>query len=325
MNRKQILYFLFLASLTIVVTYSCKREAEYIVPDSPENPFSNTSGGGVNENVDPNSFVGIHSLIFSKRCALPACHDGSFEPDFRTVESAYSTLVYHPVLKNNATNSFTYRVLPGDTGLSWLHERITTNDSVLGRMPLYDVALTAAELKTVETWILSGAPDIFGVSATVPNYNPAFFGVVAYMNDTTGYRVDTIRDNIVAPMKLPADTIIDIWVGIYDTDAQGGFIPGYGLTYNKYKISSNPYNFGPEPEQPLIVEGPATPFIGPNPFGTGLAPFYHHFKINTGNFVKNRAYYYRVYVKDANHPLPIELPENGSQSYLLTYFSFIVQ
>ena len=39
--------------------------------------------------------------------------DGSFRPDFRTPDS-YSTLVYHRIIKNNAEESFEYRVIPGN-------------------------------------------------------------------------------------------------------------------------------------------------------------------------------------------------------------------
>ena len=83
------------------------------------------------------------------------------------------------------TGDFEYRVMPGDTANSWLHERITTNDSILGRMPLYDT-LFPEEIALIENWILDGAKDAFGNSAVVPNLQPNFFGVIAYENDTNG-------------------------------------------------------------------------------------------------------------------------------------------
>src|ERR1035437_6295213 len=67
----------------------------------------------------------VHSKVLSVSCALPACHDGSFEPDFRTIESAFNTLVYHPVIKNNSPQSFKYRVVPHQPANSVLYERIT--------------------------------------------------------------------------------------------------------------------------------------------------------------------------------------------------------
>ncbi len=325
--KKGILHISVLFALAGVVVLSCKKETERVEPDAPTNPYDNVNygGGGSSTPVDSNSFLGIHNYIFSTRCAVPACHDGAFEPDFRTVESSYNTLVLHNVVKNNANNDFTYRVLPGDTGLSWLHERLTTDDAVLGRMPLYDQALNAGEMKIIEDWILNGAKDIFGNSHSIPNYQPTFFGLLAYENDTTGYRYDTTRTSFVDPIEVPYNKTINFWVGVYDTDELGTYIPGGALTYNKYKISDNLYDFSTASEQNLTVENLLTPFMGPIPYTTQTGPYYHHFTINTANYVRNRPYYIRVYVKDANHTQPTELPEDGSQAYILTYFSFVVQ
>ncbi|MBK7268515.1 MAG: hypothetical protein IPI07_03030, partial [Flavobacteriales bacterium] len=33
---------------------------------------------------------------------MSGCHDGTFEPEFRTIASAYNSLVYHPVIANDA-------------------------------------------------------------------------------------------------------------------------------------------------------------------------------------------------------------------------------
>ncbi len=123
------------------VLFSCKDSITNLEGTVPLNPYDTLQ---YPENkvpeiaVDSNSFLGIHKYILSKKCAVPACHDGSFEPDYRTVQSAYNTLVYAGVVKNDSAKSFEYRVVPGDTAHSWLHERITTTDAVLGRMPLYD-------------------------------------------------------------------------------------------------------------------------------------------------------------------------------------------
>ena len=39
-------------------------------------------------NIDANSIVGLHQNIFKPTCANAGCHDGTFEPDFRTIESS---------------------------------------------------------------------------------------------------------------------------------------------------------------------------------------------------------------------------------------------
>jgi hypothetical protein len=110
------------------------------------------------------SIVGLYKFIFSKHCDVRGCHDGTFEPNFTTIQSSYYTLVYHPIIKNNRINSFKYRVVPYDTSKSVLYERITNccfvNDN--DRMPQFsDIEkLSAAEIECVGKWIMDGAKNI---------------------------------------------------------------------------------------------------------------------------------------------------------------------
>ena len=313
-------------ALTIAIS-ACKKETVREEPAAPDNPYDNIDYG---QNpgtipIDSATFLGIHKYIFTTTCAQPACHDGSFEPDYRTVQSAYNTLVYAPVINNNANNDFTYRVTPMDTALSWLHERITTDDMVLGRMPLYDQPLNDREVGYIEDWIMSGAPDIFGNSPILPSYEPGTFGILAFENDTTGMRLDTIRQEDVAPIELPQNTTVQFWVGLYDQDVDGNWLPAFNFSYNKYKLSNNLLDFSGSAEQSLTVENALTPFMGPVPGTSSPAPYYHSFTVNTADFPVGQSQYVRVYVQDADHTSPTEIPESGSQIYLLTYFSFVVQ
>ncbi len=310
----------------ILLANSCKKEVTRIEPDVPKNPYSGVDYGNNPDAIpiDTNSFLGLHKLIFTPKCGVPACHDGAFEPDFRTIEGAYNQLVYHPVVKNNTANSFTYRVVPNNTTDSWLYERITTGNTVLGKMPLYDV-LAPWQINAVKNWINNGAKDIFDNSPSIPNYEPSTGGVLAYLNDTSGIRLDTSRDNVVAPMKLPPSSNVELWFLLYDSDASGDFTPGAFLTYNKIKISTHPYDFTGVPELSLTKLSAIAPAFLPIPFSTtGLGPFYHKITINTASYTPGKTYYIRQYVKDASGVLT-ELPENGSPFYLFTYFSFIVQ
>lgn len=319
----------FLGVITLLIAFSCKKEVVRIEPDSNvDNPYDDIDYGNNPDQIpiDSASYLGLHKFIFEPKCAVPACHDGAFEPDFRTIQGSYNQLVFHNVIKNNQTNSFTYRVVPGDTAMSWLHERVTTNNQTLGRMPLYDNALSSQELKNLETWILNGAKDIFGNTPSIPDFQPTTGGFLAFLNDTSGIRLDTARANIIAPMQLPQNSTVQLWFLLYDTDASGNFIPGAFLTHNKIKISNNLYNFSGSAEQPLVVRAPTSPMMLPVAFNPNInAPYYHSYTLNTANFNVGETYYMRIYVKDANHTNITELPENGSQIYLLTYFSFIVQ
>ena len=106
----------------IAVVMSCSEDLGL---DNPYDGIDYGPGDPKVEDLDPFTITSLHRDIFQARCALPGCHDGRFEPDFRTVQSAYSTLVYHPIIKNNAENQFKYRVVPFDPDLSVLMERLS--------------------------------------------------------------------------------------------------------------------------------------------------------------------------------------------------------
>ena len=74
----------------------------------PINPYDGVNYGDttiVIDTLSSASFVNLHKELFSPSCNVLGCHDGSFEPDFRTVQSSYNTLVYHTILKNNLDES----------------------------------------------------------------------------------------------------------------------------------------------------------------------------------------------------------------------------
>ena len=116
------------------------------------------------------SFYRVYVKILSVKCGVAACHDGSFEPDFRTLQSAYYTTVFQPVTKNNATASYQYRVSPFDAENSVLHQRVTNccyvNDN--DRMPLKGNTLTPYEVQMIDDWISDGAKDICGAIHSPP-------------------------------------------------------------------------------------------------------------------------------------------------------------
>ena len=119
----------------------------------------------------------LQKNIFEKSCALSTCHDGSFEPDFRTLQSSYATTVYHPIVKNNKSQKYKYRILPFKPDESVLYKRITTccfvntND----RMPFtVGDTLSEAEIQLVYEWIKEGARNLTYDISEEPLEQPSF-------------------------------------------------------------------------------------------------------------------------------------------------------
>ena len=306
---------------------ACERT--YIVnpPNLPPNPFDEidyTTGVMGSIPIDSQSFLGLYTYVFRPSCAQPGCHDGNFEPDFRTIGSAYNSLVYHPVIKNTPDQRFTYRVVPGDRSESWLWERVTTDNTVLGRMPLYDT-LTDGELGAIRDWINMGAPDVLGINPLLPNYRPTGYGWQALDALDTAIRYENNRADIISPMELPRDTEIDWYFGLYDTDADGEPIFGPIFGYNRLQISEHPYDFSGATEIALDVLPADAPIWG-NPYYTvaGNLPHWLGTRINTANFQKGKVYFVRVLVDDGEHQTLTSWPEADSPAYLISIMSFVI-
>lgn len=84
-----------------------------------------------------NTIQGLHAGLFKPTCANSGCHDGNFEPDFRTVESSYYSLVQQPVIKKDIAGSYLTRVIPENATGSMLPYRMKTDlNGNSGIMPL---------------------------------------------------------------------------------------------------------------------------------------------------------------------------------------------
>lgn len=147
--------------------FGCKAE-EYQNPYDDIEPVEQMMTEE-NINLEPTSMAGLHANIFGKTCANSGCHDGNFEPDFRTIESTYNTLINAPIIKNDPQNSFQFRVVKGDVNASQLVARLTYDiDGNSGIMPLVvepnsDWGMNKDQyIQNVKDWIAGGAKDVFG-------------------------------------------------------------------------------------------------------------------------------------------------------------------
>lgn len=299
------------------ILYSC-------TPD--EGPSGENLYDGINKDKDADSVVmlnpqtieGLHQQIFSVKCATSGCHDGSFEPDFRTIQSSYTTLVRANVVKQ--VDPFSYRVEPGNKEKSWLWERITTDDAVLGKMPLYSDALSQEELDNIAAWIDNGAKDVNGNTLPLPDYYPVLYGFYVVNGTDTTIRYDDLREpnDFTGAMKVPKNTEIDIWIGVLDEETDINALKMNELWISKDKddfsnktVASASFVF-----PPLIVSN----YFGPN------SGFYFFYKttINTGDWNPGEQIYLRYMVKDGGHTDPISLPSANAEWYWKNRYSILI-
>jgi hypothetical protein len=300
-----------------MVAAGCQKTEE--VPPNPFDAYKNPNTKNDVAPPDSASLVGLHTYIFSRSCAQPACHDGSFEPDFRTVQSTYSTLVYQPVVKNNAERSFRYRVVPGEVEKSWLYERVVTDDAVLGRMPLYDQPLNESQLRALRKWIADGAPDLFGNPTRSPNRLPELKGYAGFLfwEGLYEWRCDTARNGDPQnPFFIKKGLPTELWFDIGDdsTAVRDIKINELWLSYERYDFSG---------AQKFAAEYVATPRVVSNFYGPGRDGVFH-WRVKWNNGVPlngDRLIYMRYRFSDGHNP-PTEVPGSAAPNGVMFSYAF---
>lgn len=313
---KGTLLFVFVFGITF---FSCKKEEE-----PPCNPYDSVDYGKSDsteaDTLGKNEITSIHQDIFHPKCATPGCHDGTFEPDFSTVMSTYSSTVYHPVVKNNAEKSFTYRVLPGKSEKSVLYERISNccfvnaND----RMPQDNIgeSLPAEDVARIKAWIDNGAKDIEGETPLEPNSEPVFQFVYAIVDlgfpvvyNTKELSKDSNRVGGVfyGAMLLDTNMNVVLTTKIADdktavADLKSGRLL---LSYDKDDFSSP-------------IQTAVSSFIDAE---GGI--WYNTF--STKGITENKTVFMRYYINDGDHLVDTEFPSVTSPEHFKGHWSFVVQ
>lgn len=291
------------------------------------NPFDDIDyTGGISVEMpepDTSSLIGLHSYIFSQSCAVPGCHDGSFEPDFRTVQSTYSSLIYQPVLKNDEQGSFLYRVIPGDAESSWLYFRVTTDNAVIGRMPLYDNALTPEKIEALKKWINEGAKDIFGNPYALPNTQPRLVALAAFNTvNNVAIRRDTarIQNNPSYPFVAGKNFDLEIWLGIEEDSTALE-----NLTATRLMFSNDGNDFSNAVNLDAVYS--ATPRIVEDYDGAGEdRAFYWKVLIPAGTVLpedQNGISFFRFFTKDEDHIEEVEFPTDEQPFEFKLFMSFV--
>lgn len=316
MNRR-LSSFTLLAAIIIVLS-ACDQTQ--VVPDNPFDSIVFPDPPVQAPPPDSASITGLHQYIFSQSCAVPGCHDGHFEPDFRTVQSSFNSLVFQPVIKNTQDKAFEWRVLPGNAEESWLYNRVTTDDQRLGRMPLYDNPLSSGQIEAIRSWIEGGAKDIFGNASTFPNTQPQITSLAAFL-DFNGFsvRVDTIRNgNPSNPFGTLANRDMTIYIGVRDDSTAISDLQNMKLRFaDDWDDFSNATN--------LALSYSPTPFVVPDYYGPGQSEsFYWKVTFNTGQFPVNAITFFRLNANDGAHVEDYEFPDDPHPIEFKLFLSFFV-
>lgn len=308
-----------LVVLLSVLVFGCKKEEPFVNPfDDPslQPPDTTTQSAA----FDLNTFEGLHHYIFRPTCANSGCHDGTFEPDFRSVESSYNTMVFHPIIKNDTLGTYTYRVLPGDPDKSVLYQRLLVDiDGQSGVMPLSvdpgsDWLTEKAEyMDAIRQWIVDGAPDIMGNLPVEGNQLPRLSGVVGFAG---GSSVPLEREPGNGPIEVPLGTTdLELWFAFDDPET-----PSDSLTHNKVKFSLNLNAFDGAPTNSLSIMPPLTEA---GYFGTPVQ-YTHRIQFNVSSYPAGTVLFARSYIRDNGLDI-IELPNEGSANYIKGYSAIVIK
>jgi hypothetical protein len=315
MMKKNKIPPIFFASIAIMLFFisihSCKKK-EF---EPPANPYDSVDYGTPKTNTppDPNSIAGIHANILKPRCAVPGCHDGNFEPDFRSVQSSFATLVYHPVKKNSPDSAFMFRVVPYNTAKSVLYERITNCCFVNqdDRMPQDNIGvpLQQDKIDNIANWIMGGAKDMFGQVPTYPNTEPRILYYVALDSvfqvelSATNNRIDSIPYN---PFLLPSNKKVFVAVFLQDDSTSM-----QNMQVNQLKMSLDKDDF-------------SSGWSYTASYFTASGQEFFLANFNTSSFPKNQIIYMRYYVNDGDHANNTYFPTENLIDPYKTYWSFYV-
>lgn len=197
-----------IASLLLIGLLSCKK-------DKDSNPYDSWNSGSrgpsiQDKDIDPNTIQGLHKNIFKPTCSNSGCHDGNFEPDFRSVESSYNSLVNRFCINTDPNKpQLVKRVIPGDAAQSMLIHRLETFiPGSQGVMPLSvdpgsDWDLKKSEyIENIKNWINDGAKDQFGQSPDQIDFKPQLAGLIAFADGSPS----PLPHDGYNPVSLPIGT-----------------------------------------------------------------------------------------------------------------------
>jgi len=271
--------------------------------------------------LDIHSIQGLHFYIFKPTCSNSGCHDGTFEPDFRTTESAYNSLVNVSVIKEDASapGKFLLRVEPGNADNSMLLRRCRVNlGGNSGTMPLaVDNGSDWLEKKDeylarIEKWINDGAKDQFGNAVPPKDLAPQMAGMVVKSGSTA-----FPRNSNYSPVEVPVGTgNITVYFAYIDDNVASNL-----FTNTTVDTSSNPFLYNPASKINLTKEASASNMLG---LFQKNRDYWHSMSLNVANFQTGQVLWFKTTVSDNVNgitEIPSEFSNFNNQQYFAIRFN----
>lgn len=286
-------------------------------PEPPENPYVDLGPVlGIVDAESPvveGSFVWLHERVFQPTCANSGCHDGTFEPHFSTVSSAYNTLVNHPAIASEGA----LRVVPGDAVASWLMVRLTEDvPNASGMMPLSLEpgsdwpASRPAYLEAIAAWIEAGAPDLNGNLPSSANLAPQVSGFGGF---PAGNLSDPYFRDPEANYRLVVEAApIDLWFAVSDdATALADLEVGLRVAESLAALDGAPS---------LTASSPFT--FEAADFAGGMSTYGHRVTVDLSGAASGSTHFLRLDLSDGSTAL--EVPAAGAQPYFFPLYSLYV-
>lgn len=268
-------------------------------------------------NPPTGSFGWIHQQVFKPTCANAGCHDGFFEPDFRTINSSWNTLVNQAVISNDAELSFESRVVPGNAAASLLIKRLTVDiPNSSGMMPLEvdpgsDYEQRRQEyIDAITAWIEGGAADMNGTPAPTSGANlpPQISGFGAFpVGDYEGMYTQDEGEGIQPILVQPG--AVELILAISDDQTELNDLAPYEVA-----ISNNMDGVSTVPGTP--IEAFPTPFDA-NDFFDGTSTYASHVVLDISAYTPGTDLYVQVRLGDGLLTTVVPDPNNLSYVHLL--------
>ncbi len=264
-------------------------------------------------NADPNSIAGIYQNILKPTCANIGCHDGSFEPDYRTIESSFNTLVFQVPIKDNG--NYDFRVEPFKPESSVIMARL---QNIIGPQMPFTLEPDSdwpdkkdEYIGNIRTWITNGARDMAGNIRQEIYPSPILLGAGAIVTNNW-----MPREGGTGAIQIQrSSNLIDFYFSFHHD-----FLDAEDLGYNKISFSPTPSDF--DSTAMLTLEIITTPFVQRGFYGEDVI-YTHRVSINPNTDLNPNEdlWYFRVFVQDDVNPVT-EIPTDNGIYYIKNYMSF---